>query len=298
VARSSCDAGRRAPAARTAAEAAAGRSAGYSPTAGSGSRQAARTRRGRQGRSGRPAQARRWRRGRPRRSGPDTGSGSRASGHALRLGLQSGAETSDPGPRQVAPEAFAKARRVGVLWRGDEPVMHQTMRRDVVAEAHGHVDERPEPGAEPILPVDQLMRVGVADLPDEGGGRGEERDLLAGAEVGCCEGGEDKGNKRECPSARRIERRSGQGERRSEPPRGRWRTRSRAAARTVSQTRAATPKPPQTVAPRIRSAKGKGRHRVFRDVRHARFRLWSLSQHNPGKGSRKGRGLPSSASAY
>jgi hypothetical protein len=43
------------------------------------------------------------------------------------------------------------------------------------------------------------MRVGVADLPEKRGGRGEERDLLPGVEVGSCEGGEDKGNKRDVP---------------------------------------------------------------------------------------------------
>ncbi len=94
------------------------------------------------------------------------------------LGPPSGAERPDPGPRRVAVEPLVQPRRVRIAVRCRMYVMHPKMGRGVVPEQDRRVDRHPQQPRCARLAVDQLVRVGVADLADEQRRRHEDQHLV------------------------------------------------------------------------------------------------------------------------
>ncbi|MPL84442.1 hypothetical protein SDC9_30407 [bioreactor metagenome] len=90
--------------------------------------------------------------------------------------LPAGNEGAGPGLRREGPEAFAEHGAVRVVAGGDEAVVHQPVRRGVMAVKQRDIDpfaqhEEPLVGA-----VDELVRVRVRHLPEEQPAGEEERD--------------------------------------------------------------------------------------------------------------------------
>ena len=59
-------------------------------------------------------------------------------------------------------------------------VMHQPMRRNMMAKARHAIDKRAQTARDAILAVDQLMRIGMADLAHETGQCQDQDDALTG----------------------------------------------------------------------------------------------------------------------
>lgn len=101
------------------------------------------------------------------------------------LQRQRGAEGPGPGIDEKAVIAAPEFRGIGVLGAGGVAVVDQQMRRCVVAEEHRDVDPAPEQDRQAAAGMDQLVRVGIADLPEVEARRGKGRRPCGGADAGC-----------------------------------------------------------------------------------------------------------------
>ena len=88
-------------------------------------------------------------------------------------------ERTPPGPWEIGPKAFAGQRRVGVIYGADMAVVHQPMCGNMVAETRHTIDKRAQAARQTRLAMDQLMRIGMADLAHEACLRQDEDDALA-----------------------------------------------------------------------------------------------------------------------
>ena len=91
----------------------------------------------------------------------------RISGAALLFGPPPGQERAQPGTGGESPETAAQRGGVGVIFRADMHMMHQTMRRDVMPEQQAGVDHDAQSAQNAMRAVDQLVRVRVGHLPKE-----------------------------------------------------------------------------------------------------------------------------------
>ena len=80
--------------------------------------------------------------------------------------LVTGAEPACPGPLGIVIKGFIHVGGGWIVACGDIAVMHQPMRRCMVADQHRNVDPHAQLEQTPVAVVDQFMGIGVADLPE------------------------------------------------------------------------------------------------------------------------------------
>ena len=91
-------------------------------------------------------------------------------------------KTAGPGPHGIPVKPFARPRGVRIPRRGDMAVMHQPVRRGVMAKEQRHIDRHPEAACQPPRLVDQLMRRRMRHLPKPQPRREKQRDPAAHAQ--------------------------------------------------------------------------------------------------------------------
>ena len=87
-------------------------------------------------------------------------------GEPVGFGTPAGTIGAAPCPKEKPIEAFAAAGAVRVCLGADETVVHKRMRGGMVTEQQRDVDPDAKAAQRPVRAVDQLMCIGIANLPE------------------------------------------------------------------------------------------------------------------------------------